>query len=89
MEDKWFVYREGDEVFFHRSWTGMCIYVAHLVQDADAWVLRDVTVNRQRRRDDLRSSAPTSATGRRSIGRRRSGTDVTSHPRTASVRTYS
>ena len=26
MEDKWFVYMEGDTLFAHRSWTGYCIY---------------------------------------------------------------
>jgi len=28
MEDKWFVYWNNDELFFHRSWTGYCVYVA-------------------------------------------------------------
>ena len=26
MEDKWFVYWKDDELYFHRSWTGICIY---------------------------------------------------------------
>ena len=26
MEDKWFIFREDDEVFFHRSWTGHLVY---------------------------------------------------------------
>ena len=26
MEDKWFVYYEGRELFFHRSWTGQPVY---------------------------------------------------------------
>ena len=26
MEDKWFVFREGDELFFHRSWTGILLF---------------------------------------------------------------
>jgi hypothetical protein len=26
MEDKWFVYWEGNDLYFHRSWTGICIY---------------------------------------------------------------
>lgn len=26
MEDKWFIYQEADQVFFHRSWTGLCCY---------------------------------------------------------------
>lgn len=27
MEDKWFIYWSDDTLFFHRSWTGICIYV--------------------------------------------------------------
>ena len=27
MEDKWFWYMEGDTLYAHRSWTGICIYV--------------------------------------------------------------
>lgn len=30
MEDKWFFYHEEDRVFFHRSWTGYCIYIAEV-----------------------------------------------------------
>lgn len=26
MDDKWFIFRRGDKLFFHRSWTGFCIY---------------------------------------------------------------
>jgi hypothetical protein len=47
MEDKWFVYEDGGRLFFHRSWTGICIYevvfrktpAGHEV--AEAWVNRD------------------------------------------------
>lgn len=47
MEDKWFVYHEDGWVYFHRSWTGFCIYQLRLVEDGDvyrcteAWVTRD------------------------------------------------
>ena len=26
MEDKWFWYMEGDTLYAHRSWTGICVY---------------------------------------------------------------
>ena len=26
MEDKWFIYWKDDELHFHRSWTGFCVY---------------------------------------------------------------
>ena len=27
MEDKWFVYWDDDKLYFHRSWTGFCLYI--------------------------------------------------------------
>jgi hypothetical protein len=37
MEDKWFVYWEGNDLYFHRSWTGICIYrVRFQVEDMGA-----------------------------------------------------
>lgn len=33
MEDKWFIYFENDWLFFHRSWTGNCIYQAHILKE--------------------------------------------------------
>lgn len=29
MEDKWFMFFEDDKLYCHRSWTGLCVYVAH------------------------------------------------------------
>lgn len=26
MEDKWFIYCENEELYMHRSWTGVCVY---------------------------------------------------------------
>lgn len=52
MEDKWFLYHEGEKLFIHRSWTGYCIYI---VDFAEPGKLR-VTVNRdpeQYRETDL------------------------------------
>jgi hypothetical protein len=42
MEDKWFVYLEGDEIFIHRSWTGQVWYRARFVQRIDgSWSVHD------------------------------------------------
>ncbi|HEY8039800.1 MAG TPA: hypothetical protein VIF15_08415 [Polyangiaceae bacterium] len=30
MEDKWFIFFEDGALYFHRSWTGTCIYALHL-----------------------------------------------------------
>jgi hypothetical protein len=47
MEDKWFIYFLGGWLYFHRSWTGACIYAVRLdgspagVRVIDSWVNRD------------------------------------------------
>lgn len=35
MEDKWFLYWQGDRLYLHRSWTGYCIFVARFEADPD------------------------------------------------------
>jgi hypothetical protein len=46
MEDKWFVYWENNTLYFHRSWTGICIYIARFHEERDGYVMRDADVNR-------------------------------------------
>jgi hypothetical protein len=46
MEDKWFIYLEDQVLYFHRSWTGFCIYELHLELADDVWVIRETWVNR-------------------------------------------
>jgi hypothetical protein len=46
MEDKWFIYWQNDTLFFHRSWTGFCIFVAHFEYANDEWRLVGAEVNR-------------------------------------------
>jgi hypothetical protein len=47
MEDKWFIYFKQGWLYFHRSWTGACIYGIRLdssssgVRVVDSWVSRD------------------------------------------------
>lgn len=47
MEDKWFIYFSEGWLFFHRSWTGVCIYGLRLnsapegVRVVESWVIRD------------------------------------------------
>ncbi|MBI5593112.1 MAG: hypothetical protein HY881_21815 [Deltaproteobacteria bacterium] len=47
MEDKWFVFFEEPWLYFHRSWTGVCIYGARFESSAngvsvvESWVSRD------------------------------------------------
>lgn len=46
MEDKWFVYWHKNTLFFHRSWTGLCIYRVRFVADGTSWRMVEADVNR-------------------------------------------
>jgi hypothetical protein len=46
MEDKWFVYWENDELFFHRSWTGFCVYKVRFDCEQMGALAVDAIVNR-------------------------------------------
>lgn len=47
MEDKWFIYLDGDWLFFHRSWTGDCIYQLRLEQNNTQYSIAEVWGNSQ------------------------------------------
>ena len=46
MEDKWFIFLEGDSLHFHRSWTGAQMYCIRLRQEGEDWRVVDSWVNR-------------------------------------------
>ena len=46
MEDKWFIYLEGDVLNFHRSWTGKCIYQVEFATEGGKHTVRRALVNR-------------------------------------------
>ena len=46
MEDKWFIYWEDDTLFFHRSWTGFCMYIVHFLEEKDKYSLISADINR-------------------------------------------
>ena len=46
MEDKWFIFWKDDSLFFHRSWTGYCIYVVRFTTKADNFMMIEADVNR-------------------------------------------
>lgn len=46
MEDKWFIFSEMGTLFFHRSWTGICVYEVHFISDGDSWRMVSADVNR-------------------------------------------
>lgn len=46
MEDKWFVFFENDKIYFHRSWTGFCIFEVELQSVGENYSIKSVWVNR-------------------------------------------
>jgi len=46
MDDKWFIYVESATAYFHRSWTGTCVYQVEFTQTASGHVVKNVLVNR-------------------------------------------
>ena len=49
MEDRWFIFMEGGWLFFHRSWTGYCIYQVRFERENDHCKIVEAWVNRDRR----------------------------------------
>lgn len=49
MEEKWFVFFKRNRLYFHRSWTGYCVFVAHFKRRQDGYVLHLIEANRNRR----------------------------------------
>lgn len=48
MEDKWFIFLEGDWLYLHRSWSGFCVAQVEIKRTTDAmysitdcWIERD------------------------------------------------
>lgn len=46
MEEKWFVFHEQDILYFHRSWTGFCIYKVYFRIEGKNHVATHADVNR-------------------------------------------
>ena len=48
MEDKWFIFWEDNTLFFHRSWTGFCIFIVHFISEGSLGRMVSADVNRDR-----------------------------------------
>lgn len=48
MEDKWFIYLENNWLYFHRSWTGFCIYQLSIEPVTDGYKVVESWVNRDK-----------------------------------------
>ncbi len=46
MDDRWFIFLENNQLYFHRSWTGACIYQITLDHTGDSYVVIEALVNR-------------------------------------------
>ena len=46
MEDKWFIYWENDCLHFHRSWTGICVYVVKFADQSGQFRMVEAQINR-------------------------------------------
>jgi len=48
MEDKWFIYFEDNKLYFHRSWTGICVYIVEFLISEDRVEVSNTKVNRSK-----------------------------------------
>jgi len=46
MEDKWFIFMQDNTLFFHRSWTGVCIYKVSFDRQDSEYTVKEALVNR-------------------------------------------
>jgi hypothetical protein len=46
MEDKWFIYHQEDVLYFHRSWTGFCIFQVHFREVEAGYQVSQILVSR-------------------------------------------
>ena len=56
MDDKWFIYIEEDNIFFHRSWTGNCVYKTSIQKESEGILLTKTIVNRDRKQNKYESN---------------------------------
>jgi hypothetical protein len=46
MEDRWFIYWEDGTLFFHRSWTGFCVFIVRFAAARDGCRMVQADLNR-------------------------------------------
>ena len=49
MEDKWFVYFQGNNLYCHRSWTGFCVYIGKFKIIEGKPYLHEVQINENKK----------------------------------------
>ena len=53
MEDKWFIYLEDGYLYFHRSWTGICVFRLKLDNVGDKFFVSEALLNPGLEFDDV------------------------------------
>lgn len=46
MDDRWFIYLEGETLALHRSWTGACIFLVRFTPSDDGYRIAEAWANR-------------------------------------------
>ncbi len=46
MEEKWFIFWEDETLYFHRSWTGFCVYVVRFAARDRSWAMVEADASR-------------------------------------------
>jgi hypothetical protein len=54
MDQKWFIYMEDDTLWFHRSWTGLCIYEVKFLKAGDKYNIKEAWVDGLKNLDDIK-----------------------------------
>jgi len=54
MDQKWFIYMENDTLWFHRSWTGQCIYEVKFSKVGDKHIIKEAWVDRLKNLDYIK-----------------------------------
>jgi hypothetical protein len=54
MDQKWFVYMEDDTLWFHRSWTGVCIYEVKFINTGDKHIIKEAWADGLKDLDDIK-----------------------------------
>jgi hypothetical protein len=49
MEHKWLIFYEQNRLYFHRSWTGFCIFIVEFEQRGDRFAMSRVQVSRHQK----------------------------------------
>jgi len=45
MEEKWFIYFENNKLYFHRSWTGLCVYELKFYKENEKYIISEGYLN--------------------------------------------